>query len=132
MALAGPTIVAMRALARVTTGISGITTFLIDWATVVGATFRKLFNQPESMALVRGLWPKLPYWKAVLQYAVNGNLQSVLDEYVHVLHESVTSQEKDLQAQTLDIALAMIQGMSLRTAALSVDELLVDANEIKF
>ncbi len=30
-----------------------------------------------------------PYWRDVLRYAVDGNLQAVMDEYLHVLRESL-------------------------------------------
>jgi hypothetical protein len=38
--------------------------------------------------LTNGLYPEIPYWQKALQYCLHGNLQAVLDEYVHILHEA--------------------------------------------
>ena len=46
---------------------------------------RNLFNLPEVISLVRGLNRQEPYWLRVIEYAMDGCLQAVLDEYVHVL-----------------------------------------------
>ena len=40
------------------------------------------------IALIRGMNGAEPYWRRVLEYCAAGCLQSVLDEYVHVLLES--------------------------------------------
>ena len=44
---------------------------------------RNLFNLPEVISLVRGLNGAEPYWMRVIEYAVDGCLQAVLDEYAH-------------------------------------------------
>jgi hypothetical protein len=47
-----------------------------------------LFNTPEVIALVRGMNEAEPYWRRALEYCAAGCLQSVLDEYFHMLIES--------------------------------------------
>lgn len=55
-------------------------------ATVIADGIRSLFNRPEAMNLLDGLHGGSgPYWRAVLQYCADGNLQAVLDEYLHQL-----------------------------------------------
>lgn len=58
------------------------------WQSAASAAlgFRTLFNVPESMLLLRGLFDReLPYWDQALSYCCDGNLQAVIDEYVHIL-----------------------------------------------
>jgi hypothetical protein len=58
------------------------------WQSAASAAlgFRTLFNVPESILLLRGLFGReLPYWDQALSYCCDGNLQAVIDEYVHVL-----------------------------------------------
>ena len=44
--------------------------------------------------MVRGLDPKEPYWRRVLEYCANGCLQAVVDEYSHYLCESMGLREE--------------------------------------
>ena len=84
--LAGPANVAWRALRRVTAGIPGLTDDGVRRAAaVIGAGFRSLFNRPEVMALLDSQGSELAYWQVVLEYCHGGNLQAVLDEYLHHL-----------------------------------------------
>jgi Protein of unknown function (DUF2924) len=56
---------------------------LLTAATKVGMAFRTLFNQPETQALLRAEGDV--YRRAVLRHAAEHDLQSVSDEYAHVL-----------------------------------------------
>ena len=85
LALAGPGVVALRALSRVVGGQASLSDEEVrDSAARIAWGLRSLFNLPEVTALVRR---SKAYWKAVLDYCVAGCLQSVLDEYAHVLVE---------------------------------------------
>src|SRR5699024_9873948 len=51
---------------------------------------RNLFNRPTLMAIVRGATNDSSddvdsYWRQVLRYSFDGNLQAVLDDYSHTL-----------------------------------------------
>jgi len=46
-----------------------------------------LFNRPDVITLLRGLPGDRPYWRAVLDYCRDGNLQAVLDESWHLAWE---------------------------------------------
>ena len=55
--------------------------------------FVGLFNMRQSNAVMRQLYGKhkdgrLEYWERVLLYCVDGNLQSVIDEFAHTIDES--------------------------------------------
>ena len=85
LALGGPGICALRALERVAPGADE--QVLRNSAARVSWSLRSLFNIPESMHLVRSLVGGERYWRSVLDYSAGGCLQSVLDEYVHLLKE---------------------------------------------
>ncbi len=78
---------AWRALDRIARGNPSVTESGVWMAAITLANgLRSLFNRPESIQLLDGLYPDAgPYWRAVLQYCADGNLQSMLDEYVYQL-----------------------------------------------
>jgi hypothetical protein len=91
--------------------------------------FRYLFNLPESMTLIRGLKSSddTHYWESVLDYCVDGNLQSVLDEYGHILRESLGLIDKQPSTAIPDIANEIHDALSIRTVNLDFDEIFHDA-----
>jgi hypothetical protein len=86
VALHSPGNVAWRALARVITPADAVDQ-AGHWqaAARLANGLRSLFNRLEPTLLLDALYPGLPYWQAVLAYCRDGNLQAVLDEYVHHL-----------------------------------------------
>jgi hypothetical protein len=124
MALAGPSVAALRALTRVTVGQSGLHDEIARTAAAqVAWSVRNLFNLPEVIALVRQLNGAEPYWKRVLEYAVDGNLQAVLDEYCHVLRDYLGLLERSSEDVLQEISTTIRRAIGLRTAAVGVDEL---------
>ncbi|MCL4744336.1 MAG: helicase [Burkholderiaceae bacterium] len=87
IAIAGPANCALRALGH-TLGAAHTDPALRHSAGRTAWGFRSLFNTPEVIALIRGMNGAEPYWRRALEYCAAGCLQSVLDEYVHVLVES--------------------------------------------
>ena len=85
--LASPANCAWRALRRVTAGSDHFTDEdLAAAAVLIAEGFRSLFNRPEVMAAVeRAGADESAYWQQVLEYCLAGNLQAVLDEYLHHL-----------------------------------------------
>lgn len=63
---------------------------LLSTSAQIALYFRTLFNLPDISYLVRGLssTDDKRYWESILDYNVNGNLQAVMDEYLHVLKET--------------------------------------------
>ena len=81
----------------------------------LAAEFLTLFNKPESIAAVRLSTSKDSYWKRVLNYCESGCLQSVLDEFFHVLRPD---------APTIwDMLERVIDSMNLGTSSIKVDDL---------
>jgi Helicase conserved C-terminal domain len=105
MAVVGPGVCALRALSRVTGGVQALArTDIRRAAYLIAHGLRALFNKREIVTLLRseprlvGLQSKQQrelYWRAVLDHGLDGCLQSVLDEYAHVLIESEGLQDAD-------------------------------------
>ncbi len=92
LALAGPGICTLRALRRIAPDGGQPVSMA---AAKVAAGFHSLFSTPEAYALLKA-WKNretedeaeaenTEYWRSTLCYGIDGNLQSVLDEYVHCL-----------------------------------------------
>lgn len=123
LAVAGPGTCALRALRRVAPGLSADDPGLLHAARQAGEGFRTLFNLPESILLVRREDDENPYWRQTLAHNLEGNLQALLDEQVHVLLEQVGAAGLPEAERATPIGQALRQALSLRTANLSVDEL---------
>jgi hypothetical protein len=120
LALAGPGTCALRALHRVAPGLSPDNPVLLAAARKVADGFRTLFNLPESIALLRGSGEDT-YWRLVLGHGLDGNLQALLDEQVHVLQESLGVLDKEPSQRVTEIGTELAEALSLRTAQLRVD-----------
>ncbi|MBZ5538187.1 MAG: hypothetical protein LAO31_19715 [Acidobacteriia bacterium] len=130
MALAGPGVAALRALSRLCGGPSSLSNPAVRTsAATVGWAFLRLFNLPEATALLRGINSQEPYWERVLEYCVDGNLQSVLDEYVHILRESEGLMWKEAETVAEDVSSAACQALSLRTSTLGLDTIKLESDE---
>jgi len=123
LAMAGPGTVALRALRRVAPELAFDDPHLLDAAARVGMGLRSLFNLPESIGVLRQQAGGMPYWRQVLQHGLDGNLQSVMDEQVHVLVEAEGLAERPAAERVAGVATALVEALSLRTAQLHVDEL---------
>ncbi|MCL4466058.1 MAG: DEAD/DEAH box helicase [Chloroflexi bacterium] len=127
-ALAGPGVVALRALCRVSGGLGRANELPArDAAASVSWSFLHLFNLPEVMALVRG-GERLgqapdsepPYWRQVIDYCAGGGLQATLDEYAHVLRDSLGLHAKSPADAAAQLAKSMSAAVGLRTASVMV------------
>jgi len=123
-ALASPAVTALRSLLRLREDDSafGLPHFFQSAATV-SAGFRVLYNLPETIALIRSFNDKEPYWERVLDYGVAGNLQAVLDEYVHVLKDSLGFVDHPYEEIVLLIAKAIHQALTIRTVSLEYEDI---------
>jgi hypothetical protein len=124
-AIAGPGTTALRALARVT-GFDHLEDHhLRAGAMRIAAGLRTLLNVPEAVATVRGLDDREPYWLRALEYAANGCLQAVLDEYCHVLVDAEGLVDPDPAQVEAAIPPAIGRALALRPARLAVDEIAI-------
>jgi hypothetical protein len=98
---------------------------LLAGAARMAIGFRSLFNLPETMSLIRGLRPKEDnrYWESVLDYCVDGNLQSVMDEYAHMLREGLGLLGKSLSTAIHQLSKEVQAAAALRTVNLAFDEI---------
>jgi hypothetical protein len=83
-----------------------------------------LFNLPESRGQLRTSDEQgQHYWRRVLQQGLEGNLQSVLDEYAHTLHESLGLTDRPAAEKVEGISEAIAEALSLRTSHVKVEEI---------
>lgn len=142
IALASPAVVSLRALCRQCKDIEETSTWqLLSAAARAAMGFRTVFNLPESITLIRSPDDSEdvereegdgaePYWERVLDYAVDGNLQAVMDEYVHVLHESLGLVDSCPEEAAQAVAEAIQDAVALRTISLSFDDMQLEGSEI--
>lgn len=129
LALAGPATCALRSLSRQRNLAAADTNELLSAAARIAEGLRSQFNSPRAIALLKGNEDDGSYWQKVLHYCADGNLQSVLDEYVHLLTESKGAPNPGAAAAE-SLADAMVEAMSLRTATLRPDELTVSEGRL--
>ncbi|QNK68560.1 helicase-related protein [Variovorax sp. PAMC26660] len=55
-------------------------------------------NRVESQLVIRAVLPRARPWVAVVQYAAMGNLQAVLDEYMHLLKPANNTMKESVEA----------------------------------
>lgn len=127
LALASPGVCALRALRRICAGFDASDPNLLSAAARIASGFRSLFNMPETIAMLRGSGEDT-YWRLTLQYGIEGNLQAVLDEYVHVLRESLGLQEHSPEEQVAGVSDCIHSVLSLRTAQIRIDEIKTSGN----
>lgn len=123
LALSGPGNVSRRAFRRFVPALRN-SPILRTAAAKSAWAFRAYFNAPEPTALIRGAEQhEGPYWLQILHYAADGNIQSVIDEYVQMLWEGQgLGQKTDVEA--LDVLVEKIdEALTLRTVTLRVDTL---------
>ena len=93
----------------------------IKIAKIAGIKFAKLifnlFNSTEAMTIIYANYTNGDYWRNVLQYSEDGNLQAVLDEYIHLISENITNNEKKAEK----IMNIISEAMSIRTTREIVD-----------
>jgi hypothetical protein len=132
-ASAGPATAAMRAYARASRSDPAMCLPLRDISAQSGRAFLSLFNHAEVIEAVRTEFQGEPYWQRVLEYAHAGGLQAVLDEYAHLLRESLSVAGLPAAAIAERIGAELMSALTIRAASLRVDEVTAPryAREIK-
>jgi len=85
----------------------------VDLATYLALKFRKYLNSPVRTAIIElsnrtRKFDDNYHWQDVLMYCKNGNLQSMIDEYIHLLWDSCSDE--------MEIALAFADSLLLRSS----------------
>lgn len=128
-ALGGPGACSVRALRRVALDVEWNGNALLSGAARIANGFRTLFNLPESIVVIQS-WDELPYWRQTLDYSVEGNLQAVLDEQVHVLPEQLGLADAGSAERIDGVARAVAESLSMRSAQLKVDDVRVEQRRL--
>ncbi|MGJ8641783.1 MAG: helicase-related protein [Luteolibacter sp.] len=113
LVLGSPAVVTLRSLRRIfpTENLAP----QMGRAFAVADQFCSLFNKPESIAAVRLSEKHAWYWRMIADYCGSGCLQSVLDEYLHILCE----QEKDSK----EVIAQLLDAINLNASVINVDSL---------
>jgi len=124
LSLGSPAVCASRALHRIAPSLSYDNPALMSAAFKVANGFRSLFNNPDSQLLLRSIrGEEVPLWRVALEYAIDGNLQAVLDEYAHILKEFLGLFNHPDDVIVREVAQAMHEALSLYVSNLSVDQI---------
>jgi hypothetical protein len=134
VASAGPATAAMRAFARASRSDPADCLPLRDIAGCSGRAFLTLFNHAEVIEAIRTEFRGEPYWQRVLEYAHAGGLQAVLDEYAHLLRESLSVAALPAAEIAEKLGAELIAALTIRAASLRIDEVTAPryAREVKF
>jgi len=84
----------------------------------------------ETIAMLKGSGED-SYWRLALRYALEGNIQAMLDEHFHVLLESLGLRSHDASRAVQVVASHVQTTLSLHTAPIRVDELQLSNGAIK-
>ena len=112
---------ALRSLARVLGSSDDRDPRLLAAAARIGWGFRSLLNGPDATAVVRASTGIDVHWRAVLEYAVAGHLQAVLDEYLHILKDWRGFLDNTGTRALDDVAETAYSALSLRTVNYATD-----------
>jgi hypothetical protein len=123
MAIGSPAVCASRALRRVAPGLKADSPAVLQAASHIAEGFRSLFNSPDVRSMVEK--EGTPYWRQVLRYCAEGDLQAVLDEYVHSLKESLGLVDAKSEEVVHEVAAAIRNVLSIRTSSLAMDDIQV-------
>lgn len=124
-ASAAPAVAALRAFIRAGGSEASSCSPLFRPAAQTGRAFLSLFNHAEVIEMVRAEFTEGPYWLRTLRYCHAGCLQGTLDEYSHLLRESLGCNDDPAPEMAEKIAAELIGSLTLRTASLRVDEISV-------
>ncbi|MBA7692245.1 hypothetical protein ES703_100808 [subsurface metagenome] len=127
IALASPAVTSLRTLSV----YGKYKPVLFYNAALISFGFRSLYILPETISLIKQLCPDGPYWKKILQYNIAGNLQSLLDEYMQVLFESLGLMNlSDEEKIVCELGEHIEKVVSIRTPSLYLDEIKIKNNKL--
>ncbi len=132
-ALASPGIVTLRSLYRLWSRIEAEEVpNVLAAAARIALGFRGLYNNPESIALIKRINPPMkPYWRCCIEYGLDGNIQAVIDEYTHVLREYLGLINATPLYAAEQLAEAFYDSITIRTSALAFDSFSFEDGNVK-
>lgn len=129
VALGSPAICALRALRRIAPELAWDDPRLLGAAASVAWSFRALFNQHDAVALLRQENDE-HYWRRVLVYCAEHNLQAVLDEYAHYLVDAEGLGALPAEERAAGVAHAMASALAIRPSQIDVDDVHVNGEAL--
>ena len=129
IALASPAVASLRALSEYSDKYNPV---LFYNAALISFSFRSLYILPEAISVIKKLFPKGPYWKKILNYNIAGNLQSLLDEYMYILFESLGLMNLSEKEKIIcELGEHIEKVISIRTPSLYFDEIKIKDNKVE-
>ena len=129
LAFGSPAICALRALRRIAPTLEWDDPALLTAASRIAWGFRTLYNQHDTVALLRRESDDR-YWHSAITHGARNNLQAVLDEYVHCLVESEGLTDKAPRLRVTELACAVSRAISLLPSQIEIDEPRVRAGRL--
>ena len=86
----------------------------LEEAYIVGAGFTSLFNKAESISVIQLMIATGDYYQRVLAYSIDGNIQSMMDEYFYLMKDSNSI------GTSFELAEAIANILSIRPSLLEV------------
>ncbi len=115
---------ALRSLTRHEASADNLRSAVVrNEAGALAHAFLSLFNVPEAMAIIRGVDQREPYWLRVVEYCGAGCLQATMDEYMHVMRESLGLHDRSVVDTAPDLAEAIAEALSIRTGRAGLDDI---------
>ncbi len=131
LALAGPGVACLRALGRVLGRAWQTEDHVRDAAARAAWGIRVLLNHPESITLIRAR-RQGPYWRRALTYCVEGGLQAVLDEFVHLAFD-LHAVGRLAPEKRADVVAELIRNVtSARSSRIVPEEITVNGQKATF
>lgn len=134
LAVSGPANASLRALAHLRPHAETVR-FEDDHLRILAGQaafgFRSLFNQPETIGIIRGLYPGEPYWRKVLEYSASGCIQAVLDEYLHFLDDHLGLSLRPVNEARKGVAGTLRLALTLRTTRSRFEEIKQDDGQLR-
>lgn len=137
LGIGGPGNVALRAVARTHArvldgGLPLGAQEVRDAALRIAWGFRSLFNTPEATALLRGSSEaEEAYWRMCAEEGAKGNLQAVMDEYLHVLPEWLGLMDRESNVLCERLAKTVQDAVSLQTVSYRPDTVHGEEGQVK-
>jgi hypothetical protein len=129
VALGSPAVCALRALKRIAPELTWDDPRLLSAAAEAAWAFRTLFNQHDAIAMLRRDTDD-HYWRRVLVYCAEHNLQAVLDEYAHYLVDAEGLGALSAVDRATGVARAMAQALAIRPSQIDVDDVHVEGEAL--
>lgn len=123
MAIGSPGVIGLRSLLNIMkSGEEVCIKCIIDKSLLFANEIRNKFNSPEAISIVDLSYKReKEYWKDVLRYCADGNLQAVMDEYLYMLSDSYNLMGMDVNKRIGKAGDLIRDNISLKTATYQVD-----------